>query len=116
MKPVTIRQALQQVADYPAMVDDDLLQKPMYELVARSLFDIANRPDASVRGSMARANKAREMILVRMVGKRRAGSHPATREVVQVEFIDLTGGGEIGEPAEGVQPPDGGPAGPGPED
>lgn len=92
MKNVTIRQALQQVADYPQPLDDELLQAPIYELVARALFDIANRPDASVRGSMTRANKARKMILDRMVGKRRAGSHPATREVVQIDFVDLTGG------------------------
>jgi len=98
MKPVTIRQALQQVADYPVMVDDDLLTKPVYELVSRSLYDIANRPDANVRGSMARANKARKMILDRLVGKRRAGSHPATREVSQIDFIDLTGG-ELDAPA-----------------
>jgi hypothetical protein len=113
MKNVSIKQALQQVADYPVMVDDDLLGKPVYELVARSLFDIANRPDANVRGSMARANKARKLILDRMVGKRRPGSHPATREVQQLDFIDLTGG-VIDEPAEGVQPPDGGGPGPGP--
>lgn len=104
---VTIRQALQNVADFPQMVDDDMLQKPVYELVARSLFDIANRPDVSVRGSMGRANKARKLILERMVGRRRAGSHPATREVVQVDFIDLTGG-ELGVTGEDVQPPDGG--------
>lgn len=104
---VTIRQALQQVADFPQMVDDDMLQKPVYELVARSLFDIANRPDVSVRGSMGRANKARKLILERMVGRRRAGSHPATREIIQVDFIDLTGG-ELGVPGEDVQPPDGG--------
>ena len=96
--PVSIRQALQYVADYPNMVDDDWLQKPVYELVARSLFDIANRPDASVRGSMAKANKARQMILDRLVGKRRAGSHPATRKEVQIDFVDLTGG-ELGEAA-----------------
>lgn len=91
MKPVSIRQALQQVADYPTMVDDDLLAKPVYELVCRSLYDIANRPDAAVRGSMVRANKARKMILDRLVGKRRSGSHPATRDVVALDFIDLTG-------------------------
>lgn len=98
MKEVTIRQALQQVADYPQMVDDDLLQKPVYELVARSLYDIANRPDAAIRGSMGRANKARKLILDRLVGRRRPGSHPATRGAVAVDFIDLTGGGEIGAP------------------
>lgn len=107
MKTVSIRQALQQVADYPVPVDDEVVQHPIYELVARSLFDIANRPDAGERGSLARANKARRMILDRMVGKRRPGSHPATREVVQIDFVDLTGG-EIREPAEGIQPPDGG--------
>jgi len=89
MKVVTIRQALQQVADYPVMV--------VYELVSRTLYDIANRPDANVRGSMGRANKARKLILDRLVGKRRAGSHPATGEVDQIDFIDLTGG-ELGEP------------------
>ena len=51
MKNVTIRQALQHVADFPQPLDDEVLQMPVYELVARSLFDIANRPDASVRGS-----------------------------------------------------------------
>ena len=112
MKKVTIRQALQQVADYPNLVDDDLTQMPVYEMVSRALYDIANRPDANVRGSMARANKARKMIMDRLVGKRRAGSHPATREVVQVEFYDLTGG-ELGEQAAGVQPPDGGQPEPG---
>jgi hypothetical protein len=91
MKSVTVRQALQQVADYPNRVDDELIQAPVYELVARTLFDIANRPDASVRGSMARANKARRMILDRMVGKRRAGTHPATRTEADIEFVDLTG-------------------------
>jgi hypothetical protein len=92
MKSVTVRQALQQVADYPVPLDDEVIQAPVYELVARTLFDIANRPDASVRGSMSRANRARRMILDRMVGKRRAGSHPATRTAVDIDFVDLTGG------------------------
>lgn len=91
MKQVTVRQALQQVADYPHPIDDEVIQYPVHEMIARTLFDIANRPDQSVRGSMARANKARRMILNRLVGKRRAGSHPATRNEVEVEFVDLTG-------------------------
>jgi hypothetical protein len=89
---MTVRQALQQVADYPQPLDDEVILTPAYELVARTLFDIANRPDATVRGSMSRANKARRMILDRMVGKRRAGSHPATRTEVDIEFVDMTGG------------------------
>lgn len=114
MKMVTIRQALQNVADYPNLVDDDMLQLKVHELVARSLFDIANHPDASVRGSYTRANRARKMIMDRMVGKRRPGSHPATRGNVEIEFLDLTGGEldtakkeESDAGAEGVQPADG---------
>lgn len=89
-KHVTIRQALQNVADHPELETDEIVWVHTHELVARALFEIANRPDASVRGSMARANKARKMILDRLVGKRRAGSHPATRIDVPLEFEDLT--------------------------
>ena len=96
-KQVSVRQALQYVADYPVPLTDEVIQMPVHELVARSLFDIANRPDAAERGSMTRANKARKMILDRLVGKRRAGSHPATRAKIEVEFLDLTGG-ELGGP------------------
>ena len=106
-KIVTVRQALQDVADRPYMETDEVIQLPVHELVCRNLFEIANRPDATQRGSMARANKARKLILDRLVGKRRAGSHPATRTEVQLDFVDLTGGGELGEPGEDVQHADG---------
>lgn len=92
MKGTSIRAALQNVADYPTMMTDEIIQVPAHELVCRTLFEIANKPDASQRGSMARANKARKMILDRLVGKRRAGSHPATRGNVSIDFVDLTGG------------------------
>lgn len=92
MGTVTIRQALQNVADNPVMLTDEIIQVPVHELVCRGLFEIANRPDQAQRGSMTRANKARKMILDRLVGKRRAGSHPATRVKVDIEFIDLTAG------------------------
>lgn len=92
VKQVTIRDALQRVADNPRMIDDEVIQAPVHELVCRALFEIANKPDATQRGSMARANKARRMLLNRLVGKRRAGSHPATRQTVPLEFVDLTGG------------------------
>lgn len=93
---VSVRQALQRVADYPTMLEDNLLQVPAHELVCRVLFEMANQPDPKVRGSMGRANTARKLIMDRLVGKRRPGSHPATRAHVAVEFIDLTGQ-EIGE-------------------
>ena len=89
---VSIKAALQNVANYPVMLDDDHLTKPVHELVCRTLFDIANNPDVNERGSQARANTARKMILDRLVGKRRAGSHPATKQTVPIEFVDLTGG------------------------
>jgi hypothetical protein len=73
------------------MIDDEIIQVPAHELICRELYTIANNPDASVRGASTRANRARKMILDRLVGKRRAGSHPATREGVEIEFIDLTG-------------------------
>lgn len=92
---VTIRDAMQRVADNPVMLTDEVIQIPVHELVCRALFEIANKPDASTRGSMARANKARKMILDRLVGKRRPGSHPATRNRVDIDFVDLTGGGEL---------------------
>lgn len=116
MSNVTIRDALQHVADHPTIQTDELIQLPAWELIGRNLYEIANHPEANVRGSMARANKARKMILDRLVGKRRAGSHPATRVPVSLDFIDLTGGGELGEPSQGVQPPDGGDSGPGSAD
>jgi hypothetical protein len=95
MKHVSLRQALQNVADNPSIATDEIIQVPVHELVCRALFEIANSPDAGTRGAMTRANKARKMILDRLVGKRRAGSHPATRVQVPIEFVDLTGGGEI---------------------
>lgn len=91
MRSVTVRQALQQVADYPNPVDDEMIRWPVHEHVARTLYAIANDPNVRSRGSMTRANRARKMILNRMVGKRRAGSHPATRTTVAIDFMDLTG-------------------------
>lgn len=91
VKHTTIKKAMTYVADNPYLATDELIQVPVHELVVRALFDIANTPDASVRGSLGRANKARKIIFDRMVGKRRAGSHPATRTETPIEFIDLTG-------------------------
>jgi hypothetical protein len=90
MKIVTIRQSLQHVADNPVIKTDVLLDVHAHELVARTLFEIANGAQISERGTMTRANIARTMIFNRLVGRRRAGSHPATNRVAEVEFVDLT--------------------------
>lgn len=92
MKHVTIRQALQNVADNPVLGTDVLLEVKAHELICRNLFEIANRAEAANKGSMTRANKARKMILDRLVGRRRPGSHPATRQTVTLDFVDLTKG------------------------
>ncbi len=92
MKITTVRQALQHVADNPVLKTDDLINLPVHELVARTLFEIANGAQISERGSMARANVARDMIFNRLVGRRRAGSHPATQDRMDLEFVNLIGG------------------------
>ena len=91
MKGVTVKQALQHVSENPVMLDDVMLTKPVHELVCRTLFEIANNPDGS-KLSLSRANRARNLIYDRLVGRRRAGSHPATNTNSEVTFTDLTAG------------------------
>lgn len=95
MAQVTVRQALQHVADYPVMVGDEVIEAPAWELISRTLYDIANKPDAKQRGSLARANRARKLIMDRLTGKRRAGTAPAVKIKESINFIDLTKG-ELG--------------------
>lgn len=92
MKDVSVQAALQHVADHPDLDTDELIQVPVWELVARTLYDIANNPDSSVRGQNARANKARKIILDRHVGKRAPGTAPAARSTERLEMVDLTKG------------------------
>lgn len=94
MQKRTVREALQYVADYPQPLDDDVIMQHTGELIARTLFDIANKPDANVKGSLPRANKARKMIMDRLAGRRRAGTAPHQKTVVQLQMQDLTGGGK----------------------
>lgn len=95
MKNVSIRQALQHVADNPTLKTDVLLDVPVHELVSRTLFEIANGANISERGSLSRANAARTLIFSRLVGRRRAGSHPATNQKIELKFHPLAG--EINE-------------------
>lgn len=88
MKSKSIKQALEHAANNPDAVLD--LDAPVYVHVAHALFDIANRPDPKVRGSMARATRAQKLILDRMVGLRRSGTHPAVAKDDTIEFLDLT--------------------------
>jgi hypothetical protein len=87
----TVREALQYVADHPQLVGPPI-EAPAWELIAHTLFEVANSPDAKVRGSMARATKAQRMIADRLVGTRRPGTSPAVKREQQIEFADLTAG------------------------
>lgn len=91
MQKRTVREALQHVADYPQPVTDDVITMHTGELISRTLYDIANKPDASVRGSLARANKARRLIMNYLAGRRRAGTAPHQKQVVRLQMRDLTG-------------------------
>ena len=89
---VSIREALQKVADNPEYTPDVLIDAPVHELVARTLFDIANSPDTKVRGSLSRATRAQKMIMDRLVGLRKAGTNPVAQGEAGIEFVDLTRG------------------------
>ena len=92
MKRRSINEMLQYVADHPEPSSADPLQVTVGELVCRQLFSIATSPDPRVKGSMANATKAQAMLMDRLVGKRRAGSHPAQVKLEKLEFADLTAG------------------------
>ena len=89
MKHKTIKQALESVVANPTMTTDPI-EAPIWQHVALTLFDIANKPDAKVRGSVARANRAQKIIFERLVGRRKAGTHPAQIKGDEIEFYDLT--------------------------
>ena len=90
---VTIQQALTRVSEkWESARDMDMIATPVYELIGFTLFDIANSGDARVRGSIRRSTRAQKIIMNRMVGLRRPGSRPVTRETDGLEFVDLTVG------------------------
>lgn len=91
MSTKSVREALAYVAARPVATTAPI-DTPCWELVGRTLFKIANSPDAKVRGSMARATKAQKLIADRLVGTRRPGTNPAVKRDQSIEFRDLTAG------------------------
>ena len=90
---MTIQQALTRVSEkWESARDMDMIATPVYELIGFTLFDIANSGDARIRGSIRRSTRAQKIIMNRMVGLRRPGSRPITRENDGLEFVDLTVG------------------------
>lgn len=90
---VTIRQALVRVSNnWKAAEQLDWLDQPVHDLIGYTLFDVANSANGSIRGSVTRATRAQKIILNRMVGLRRPGSRPVTKNDDGLEFQDLTAG------------------------
>lgn len=88
----TIRQALRYVERYPEWPEEsqDRLDMPIWEMVARNLFDIANNPDRRVVGSVGRSTRAQKILLDRLTGTRRMGTNPAVRNANTLKLVDLT--------------------------
>lgn len=92
MVNVSIRDALQAAANSARSEDEAVIDLKVHELVSLTLYDIANGPDSKVRGSLVRATRAQKLIMNRLTGLRRPGTHPAARDNSAVKFIDLTEG------------------------
>uniref|UniRef100_A0AAU8EGM6 Terminase small subunit n=1 Tax=Microbacterium phage RicoCaldo TaxID=3230836 RepID=A0AAU8EGM6_9CAUD len=89
----TVRQALQAVEDSPDWPNDSFearIEMPVHEMVARNLFDIANHPDPKNQASVNRSLRAQKIILDRLTGTRRMGTHPAVRNQKRVRILDMT--------------------------
>ena len=91
MPHISIKTALEQVAANPALKSDNLLIMPVYEAVARKLYDISRNPSGTFRGQQ-RAVRAQKLIANRLAGLRGAGTLPVHEEPDEIEFLDLTGG------------------------
>ena len=93
MKHTTISAALKAVADAePVGPETDFLHLPVHFLVCSRLMHIAQHPQMGNKTSQAAAVRAQKLILDRMVGKRRAGTHPAQGQKTMLKFKDLTQG------------------------
>ena len=90
MAVVTVQQALKRVAENPVPDTDVVLDIKVHEQVCRALFEVANNPDACIRGSMRSATRAQRIILDRLVGTRRPGTLPSTAVQEALTFVDLT--------------------------
>ena len=79
----SVKDALEYVATHPEWSGGSPLESPLWEHVARALFDMANNPDTRVVGSVAKSVKAQKIILDRTTGTRRAGTGTPRRPLVR---------------------------------
>ena len=96
MKSKSIQDALEYVSNHPPESFEPTVDMPTWEVLSQLLYLIANSGNPRNRGSVNRATRAQKMIWDRKVGRRRAGTNPATISNEEIEFADLTVG-VIGE-------------------
>ena len=90
MKSKSVPEALVYVAQHPPQSFEPTVDMPTWEIIGQLLYLIANSGNPRHRGSVNRATRAQKMIWDRKVGRRRAGTHPATVQAEEIEFEDLT--------------------------
>jgi len=95
----SIREALDYVAKNPEWPDISRLEMPVWEVIARNLYDMATSADKDRRAVNKRI-RAQKIILNRYTGTRRTGTAPAVRNAKEVILHDLTAGHEAAGPAE----------------
>lgn len=94
-KHKSVRDALLFVEKNPGWPATPRLDMPIWEFVARNLFEISMSGDERVVGSIGRATRASRIIMDRVTGTRRTGTAPAQRADRQITFRDL---GAIDDP------------------
>lgn len=88
VKSKTVQEALQFASRHPQPTTAPI-DMPVWELVARQLFDKAYAVGGT-KQVQKEANQAQKMIFDRLVGKRRTGTHPAAPSTDSVEIADWT--------------------------
>ena len=89
VKHKTVKEALEYVARHPEPSTIPI-EMPVWELVARQLFEAANTVGGSAV-SMKRSVAAQKIVFDRLAGKRKAGTHPAVAKTKrELKVLDLT--------------------------
>ena len=88
VKHKSVKEALDYVARHPVPAEQPI-QMPVWELVARQLFDAAHIVGGTPK-QLKRTSQAQKILLDRMVGRRRPGTHPAQVKADVLKVADFT--------------------------
>lgn len=88
VKHKSVKEALEYVSRHPSPTTDPI-NMPVWELIARQLYETAHQAGGT-RTQIKSTAAAQKMILDRVVGKRRTGTHPAVRKEEKVLLADFT--------------------------